>query len=215
MGEAKKRGSREQRIAKAIARKCVCQNKQSPSGVKKMGSQEEYERISRILLEGLTTPGEINEQVVQFARQLSNKSPLFLDCHPELWSRQSCCDMNVEKYIEKHGGSLVCGYRIWYNGPYYIEGERHAVWTDGKEYRDVSFSDDGEGTILFVPDDLGFEDVPGKVRHTFNAEYEWVVDLFNKFDLKIRRMSSQEAWDKMLTYERWLAGERMPNMWVE
>lgn len=55
---------------------------------------------------------------------LSAMSPIFLDCKPEAWSRQSCCEMNVARYIEDHGGRMICGYRIWYNEPLYIEAER-------------------------------------------------------------------------------------------
>lgn len=70
--------------------------------------------------------------------------------------------------MKDNGGEMLCGYRIWYNEPLYIEGERHAVWSDGESIRDVSFVDTGETTVLFVPDNYGFDDVPSKVRLAFN-----------------------------------------------
>jgi len=29
------------------------------------------------------------------------------------------------------------------------------------------------------------------------------------------QLSNEDSWDRMLTYERWLAGERMADMWLE
>lgn len=137
MGEAKQRGSRANRIAQAQLR---AQAEAAQRAVLPASPQEAREIDARcqLLFGGITTPNSINEQVLQFARTLSTASPIFLDCAAEAWSRQSCCEMNVGRYIEDHGGRMICGYRIWCNEPLYIEGERHAVWADGDAVRDVS-----------------------------------------------------------------------------
>lgn len=210
MGQAKKRGTKEERIAQAQAR----HNNKEQEHKQIMQPQLPYEVLEH-LFSNLTTPSNINEQVEQFSKMLSDKKPIFLDCKPELWSRQSCCDMNVSEYIKVHGGRMICGYRIWYNEPLYIEGERHAVWTDGMSLKDVSFVDDGETRILFVPDDLGFNDAPGKIRHSFNEMYSDILKQYDALENNVHRLSSQEAWDRMPTYQQWLDGKRMPNMWIE
>ncbi len=109
---------------------------------------------------------------------------------------------------------MLCGYRIWYNEPLYIEGERHAVWTDGSEIRDVSFADSGESRVLFVPDIHGFESAPAKIRYAFRtddksalADYEAILA-----QVPIHKFTPEEAWKEMPSYEEWLSGKRMPNM---
>jgi hypothetical protein len=218
LGEAKSRGTKEQRVAQA---------KESNKGAAKAGTKisanmkpaemmrlMEKAQRAEMLFTGLTTPKKINEQVIQFAHHLNGKPPIFLDCQPELWSRQSCCDLNVSKYIELHGGKMVSGYRVWYNEPRYIEGERHAVWTDGDVIRDVSFVDTGETTTVFIPDDIGFDDARGKVRFAFEeadkaalADYEAIMN-----QMPLSKMADAEAWATYTTYEEWLAGKRMPNI---
>lgn len=94
------------------------------------------------------------------------------------------------------------------NEPLYIEGERHAVWTDGNEVRDVSFVDTGETRTLFVPDDKSFDGAPLKVRFAFSEPDRAVLagwEAMMKM-VPIQRMSPQDAWNRMPTYEQWLAG---------
>ncbi|MDP9651312.1 hypothetical protein [Paraburkholderia caledonica] len=213
MGEARQRGSRADRIAQAQLRAQVeaTQRAGPPASPKEA---REIDARCELLFEGITTPSSINEQVLQFSRALSTASPIYLDCAPEAWSRQSCCEMNVSRYVEEHGGRMICGYRIWYNEPLYIEGERHAVWTDGNEVRDVSFVDTGETRTLFVPDDKSFDGAPLKVRFAFSEPDRAVLagwEAMMKM-VPIQRMSSQDAWNRMPTYEQWLAGSRMPNL---
>lgn len=219
MGQAKQRGSREERIAQAHARaeeapKFRTQGPAQATMPQSFAEVLQLKARADRLFAGLTTPTQINEQVEQFAQTLSDQPPMFLDCRPEPWSRQSCCDANVAKYIESHGGRMLCGYRIWYNEPLYIEGERHAVWTDGEEILDVSFVDTGETTILFLPDGYGFDDAPPKVRFAFDESDKETLAQFETVEraMPVSRLAPQAAWDTMLTYEQWLIGERMPNM---
>ncbi len=213
VGQAKRRGSREDRIAQAKLR---VQLETTQKAALPASPQEARAIDARcaVLFSSLTTPNSVNEQVLQFAMTLSVMSPIFLDCKPEAWSRQSCCEMNVARYIKDHGGRMICGYRIWYNEPLYIEGERHAVWTDGNEVRDVSFVDTGETRTLFVPDDKSFDEAALKVRFAFGetdrtvlAGWEEVMRM-----VPVERMAPVEAWNSMPTYEEWLTGKRMPNL---
>ncbi|MCA1600572.1 MAG: hypothetical protein LC776_02640, partial [Acidobacteria bacterium] len=76
----------------------------------------------------LTVPTEINEDIEQFCKRISEVEPFFIDIEPELWSRQSSCNLNVKEYIRLNSGSMICGYKIWYHKPRYIEAKRHAMW---------------------------------------------------------------------------------------
>lgn len=219
MGDARKRGTREQRIAQAQTRPV-----QQPSMPERATSWmndpmvlfrlQGEARALEPLFDALTTPAEIDQQVLAFAQHLGGGTPTFLDCQPEPWSRQSCCNMNVAEYIRINGGRMLCGYRVWYAEPRYIEGERHAVWSDGTTIRDVSFADTGESRIVFIPDERAFDAAPAKVRLAFSEADTRALAAFEQLAalMQISKMSDQQAWATFPTYERWLEGERMPNL---
>jgi hypothetical protein len=95
----------------------------------------------------------------------------------------------------------------------YIEGERHAVWTDGNIIRDVSFVDTGETRVLFVPDEFAFDDAPRKVRFAFEEAEKKALVAHEKLLGAIPEeiMPGDEAWRAYPSYEDWLAGKRMAN----
>ena len=165
--------------------------------------------------EKLTTPIELNDDIKKFCSEISNAEPIFIDVTPEPWSRQSCCDMNVKKYIEDHGGQIVCGYKVWYHDPIYIEGERHAVWFKDGEYKDISFNADGEKTVLFLPDvpekQEELEQNRDKIRWCKTPKVKELIKIqeYNESMALTFRHSNEEAWAKMLTYEDWCKGQRM------
>jgi hypothetical protein len=164
----------------------------------------------------LTTPEEIDKNVASFCRSISSAVPVFIDVIPELWCRQGCCEMNVEKLIQDHGGNKIIGYKIWYVNQKYIEAERHVVYENNGVHRDPTFNTDGEQRILFVPDpDLstGYEDRPMKLRRGLSLSGKRFAKQAMITDRLIVRMSNEESWEKMLTYKDWLAGNRMPNVW--
>lgn len=166
----------------------------------------------------LTTPEAIDQKVASFCRKLSNAAPVFVDVKPENWCRQSCCEMNVEKLIEQSGGKKVIGYKIWYKKNKYIEAERHVIYEYGDALRDLTFNTDGETKILFVPDShmtKGYEDRPMKIREGYSQRARILARQMDERDKRTVRMSNDESWQTMLTYEDWLAGERMPNMWPQ
>lgn len=166
----------------------------------------------------LTTPREINKDLLDYCETISDVPPFFVESKPEPWSRQACCERNVHEYIKLHGGEIVCGYRIWYHEPNYIEAERHAIWRIGEEVRDVTFGADGEARFLFVPDTPSRQS-----RLDDNAlRLRWAKDYQTKRLVKIQedservlaapRMSDEESWSTMPSYEEWLSGKRMPGL---
>ncbi|MGN4155908.1 hypothetical protein ACS0Y3_36810, partial [Burkholderia gladioli] len=109
------------------------------------------------------------------------------------------------------------GYRIWYNPELYIEGERHVVWTDMTRIRDVSFVSSGERRTVFVPDGTKFDERPRKVRHAFALADQRLlaqIDVLEN-ETTYNRLDPKVAWETMLSYEQWLAGERMPDVWAQ
>lgn len=167
----------------------------------------------------LTTPESVDWKVKAFCKRLSRLEPIYVDVQPELWSRQSTCEMNVAKLVREIGGAPRIGYKIWYLKNIYVEAERHVVLESGAGLRDPTFNADGEMKVLFVPDDdpsRGYEDRKMKIREGFTQQarsFAAMADLQEK--MFTHRMSNEESWARMLTYERWLAGERMPNLWAE
>lgn len=167
-------------------------------------------------LSGLTTPSVVDWKMKPFLKKLSAKQTVFIDVQPEAWSRQCSCDMNVKKLVELIGGSAVVGYKIWYLRNQYIEAERHVVHEKDGIYRDPTFNLDGEMRILFVPDpetSTGYDDRPLKLREGLTEKavrFCQERDAFERNDLR-PRMSSEESWERMPSYEDWLAGVRVPN----
>jgi hypothetical protein len=166
----------------------------------------------------LTAPTEINDDLRSFCGSISDLEPFFLDVEPEPWSRQSCCDLNVKEYIKIHGGKVICGYKIWYHRPIYIEAERHAVWEKDGTYKDISFNADGENRILFLPDVSEKQNALESNRHRFrwgkDAETRQLIDIqeYSERFVRVHKLSDEEAWNTMLTYEDWKKGQRMRSL---
>ena len=171
-------------------------------------------------LDGLTTPEKIDTKVRDFCKSISKSTPIYVEVSPELWCRQSCCEMNVEKLIEEIGGEKVFGYKIWYLPKSYIEAERHVIHKLDDMYRDPTFNTDGESRILFVADndqEVGYEGRAMKIRQGFTNQARRFVELANHGEAsgKHQRLDNEKSWQKMISYEDWLAGKRHPNMWPE
>ncbi|MEC3890232.1 hypothetical protein [Xanthomonas campestris] len=165
-----------------------------------------------MLIKNLTTPKKIDLNVTIFCKSLNKKAPVYLEVTPELWCRQQCCILNAKKFVTENGGSLVNGYKIWYQRGKYIEGERHTVVrTEDGQFRDITFNADGETLILFSADDdesMDYDDRPLKLRRGFtNAALKLVAQL-NLQDKLIKQGTDEESWANMITYEEWLKGKR-------
>lgn len=164
--------------------------------------------------EDLTTPESIDQHVASFCRSLSTEYPVYIDVKPELWCKQSNCEMNVDKYIEQNGGEKVIGYKIWYIKRKYIEAERHVVYRKDGEYRDLTFNTDGETLILFVPDSkkIAYDEKPLKTRMGLTQKTRLLVKQVDFQETGIRQMSQEDSWNTMPSYEDWLKGARMSNL---
>lgn len=164
----------------------------------------------------LSTPSGITEDIIKFCRTISTSDPFFIECTPEPWSRQSCCEQNVEEYIALHGGESLFGYKIWAHLPYYIEAERHAIWKSGDTTKDVSFNTDGEESILFLPDEPSrqgsLDDNRPRYRWGNDANTRALIAHLDMSERNIQTMSKEQSWNTMLTYEQWRSGRRMSNV---
>lgn len=164
----------------------------------------------------LTTPSAVTKDIVKFCQTISTSDPFFIDCTPEPWSRQSCCEQNVEEYIALHGGESLFGYKIWAHPPHYIEAERHAIWKSGDTTKDVSFNADGEESILFLPDvpsrQGSLDDNKLRYRWGKDANTKTLISYLEMADQGVQRMTKEQSWNTMLTYEQWLSGRRMSNI---
>jgi hypothetical protein len=166
----------------------------------------------------LTTPREINDDILAFCATINDVAPIYITAQPEPWSRQACCERNVKEYISLHGGEIVCGYRIWFNAPSYIEAERHAIWHSAGVYRDVSFSPDGEQRSLFMPDRSdrqgSLDDNLLRIRWGKDYDTKRLIELQEQMEssLNIGRMSDEQSWNTMPSFAEWQDGKRMSSM---
>lgn len=166
----------------------------------------------------LTTPAKIDKNVAAFCRSLSKEAPIFVKVLPQLWSRQSCCEMNVEKRIEECGGEKRIGYKVWYLSSKYIEAERHVIHENNNILSDPTFNVDGEMEILFVPDSIplpDFESRESKLCRGFSLRGKRFAEQLRLQVNNTHRLTKEASWHKMITYKQWLAGERQANTWVQ
>ena len=164
--------------------------------------------------EDLTTPESIDQHVASFCRSLSTENAIYIDVEPELWCKQSNCEMNVDKYIEQNRGEKVIGHKIWYIKRKYIEAERHVVYRKDVVYKDLTFNTDGETIILFVPDSkkITYDEKPLKTRMGLTQRAKLLAKQHDLQETSFRQMSQEDSWNAMPSYEDWLKGTRMPNL---
>ncbi|EKG84078.1 hypothetical protein VCHE16_3529 [Vibrio paracholerae HE-16] len=170
----------------------------------------------------LTSPESIDGNILEFCKLISDSEPVFIDVEPEDWCRQSCCDLNVNEYIKANGGQIVCGYKLWYNKPNYIEGERHAVWkgNDGS-LKDITFNADGETRVLFIADvaenQLSLEANKHKIRWGKTKQVQDLISFQEEAESMIptQTMSDSDAWATAITYKDWSEGKRMPSHFLK
>lgn len=211
MGTNKERRQQKRNIKQKAARAYAA------TQPKRLTSQQIPGELERLFdPRKLTVPSKVTDDISRFCRTISSADPFFIDSTPEPWSRQSCCEQNVEEYIKVHGGEALFGYKIWANPPLYIEAERHAIWKSGDKTRDVSFNSDGEEVILFLPDDLSrqgsLDDNKPRYRWGKDANTKTLIAVQESSELSIQRMTKEQSWNAMLTFEQWKSGRRMSNL---
>jgi hypothetical protein len=112
-----------------------------------------------------TTPKTITSVVEDFCRSIAPDTPVYVPIHPEPNAQIGECFFNVQEKVAASGGDIVYGWNIWEWPRVYIEAEHHAVWRspDG-DLIDVTPQPDGEGRILFLPDQDKVYDWEGHKR---------------------------------------------------
>ncbi|WP_187360052.1 hypothetical protein [Chitinolyticbacter meiyuanensis] len=180
-----------------------------------MGPQELLVLLEQCqtLFSRLSTPATLTADVAWFCSVLSHDPPVYLYCLPEPWSRLDCCSRNVGEFIKARGGRMLCGYRVLLNERVYLEGIRHAIWTDGTEMRDVSFLETGEPRILFVPDSCAFDAVRRRVRFAQQAADKALLEQYEALEYLLPQatVSDDVAWHSMQTYAQWQASRHKPS----
>jgi hypothetical protein len=101
-----------------------------------------------------TTPRTVLEPVSQLCRELSPAArPQYLRVTPEQGAQPDDSFQVVERHVERHGGSVRYGWRIWEWPGVMIEAEFHAVWEDASgQLHDLTPAPQPADTILFLPD---------------------------------------------------------------
>ena len=219
-------GNDERKRQKKLARK---RKKSAQKKAQKAASQpllpKHPQELAKFILDPkkMTTPKQIDDNVTAFCASINpDFEPVTLEITPEDWCRQSCCNLNVAEIIKADGGELLCGYKIWYHEPYYIEGERHAIHrSDDGVLRDPTFAADGETKIVFVADvperSTKFDDNVDKKRSATDPAVQSLVNTLNDHERRnpIRKLSDAQSWATMQTYADWKAGKRQASVWVE
>ena len=172
---------------------------------KKLSKNNEY---LQYLNDALKVPKEIDACLSLFCKENSKKEPIFVDVRPEPWCRLLSCDLNVDKFLESNEGKKIVGYKIYYIEKAYIKAVRHSIYSDGNNLRDLTFENDGEERILFLPDDdlRCFYDGEDPIRKGIAKRAKKIANFLNK--IKRPRWHLSGSWNKRITYKEWLEGIR-------
>lgn len=101
----------------------------------------------------MSVPDKDKPHVAEFCHEINETAqPVYLET-PLGQDGIKDCFVNVEKRIERSGGSVQYGWRIWEWSKTMIEGDFHAVWVNPEgTLVDVTPSGRDDRRILFVPD---------------------------------------------------------------
>jgi len=105
-------------------------------------------------MQDMFIPQRITPDVRRLCRKLGDvDEPVFIAVEPRTDSSVNVCFDDARDQAAEHGGSVQCGWLIWEWPGIMVEGVFHGVWRrpDGVLV-DVSFKQDGETRVLFVPD---------------------------------------------------------------
>lgn len=98
-------------------------------------------------------PPFLSEEICQFCSEISSEQPIYLDIYREADSLIEECFPNVQRKIERDGGRIIYGWKIWIKPSLFIEGEFHSIWeSDEGQWVDITPNRNGETNILFLPD---------------------------------------------------------------
>lgn len=104
----------------------------------------------------LRTPETVSRAVLALCERIgSNSKPIYLAIEPEADCEPLDCFANVQRKVQREGGSLQAGWAIWIWPNVYIEAEHHAVYAmaDGSRWKDITPQQEAGFTRrLFLPD---------------------------------------------------------------
>jgi hypothetical protein len=100
------------------------------------------------------SPKTVNLYVEELLAKLNAEiEPELLTIHPESYSKEANCFVNVNKKIELDGGSVCYGWAVLQSS-IICEAERHSVWVSpDDELVDITPRPHGITEILFIPDE--------------------------------------------------------------
>jgi len=99
-------------------------------------------------------PSSIDDNVKRIINKIkTTEKPIYLDVTPESYAEINECMSSVKQKIEKEGGSVQLGWKIWQIPDIMIEAEFHAVWKSPYgTLKDITPKPENVRRILFVPD---------------------------------------------------------------
>src|SRR3954471_18917454 len=100
-----------------------------------------------------TTPKAITPEILAFCREFDpTTEPVYVPVRPALLAIPRNCFVNVLDEVEHSGGGIRHVWLIWDRPVWYLDAVFHAVGAspDG-QLIDITPTDDGEETILFLP----------------------------------------------------------------
>lgn len=120
-----------------------------------------------------TVPKALTAGLLEFCRTISAERPVFIRSKPPADARLATCFDNVERKIERAGGSVAYGWAIWNLKGYYFEAEHHGVWCNRSGLLiDVSPQLANPRKILFLPDPSAVYDPQHRRTNIIRAEID-------------------------------------------
>ncbi len=120
-----------------------------------------------------TVPKIVTDTLLSVCTILCNGTPVLIPSMPFADARMSYCFENVDRMIQKNGGSAVAGWALWHKPGIYYEAELHCVWRNpAGDLIDVSPQFLNPPHILFVADPEASLDPNNPVANRFFADRE-------------------------------------------
>lgn len=178
MGQAKSRGSLEQRIAQA--REQAASHTDSFSLTPRAASIE-------------------MDYVLKLCAEVDAASaPKYVPCKPAIGAPPSECFPLVAGKVAEAGGQFVLGWAIWELPGILVEAELHAVWqTPEGQLIDISPRPINFAAITFLPDSKGlsYERQVDNVRHPLSADPK-VLRLIELYSEQFALLNEGDLADK-------------------
>ena len=84
---------------------------------------------------------------------MPDQTPVYLEVEPNIDAKHLDCFLNVERKIEKDGGIIQYGWRIWERPQIMLEAVFHAVWVSPQNRLvEITPNPINAQKILFLPD---------------------------------------------------------------